>query len=349
MGGRHRSGDEALTAIIFVAASGGTWRQRPPVFGPGSASRARVPSPPSGWSATAGWWRAVPWGGHGAARTADTGPPAVPGAGGRGRGGVGTAQFRASDSVTYSRGAGEGVESWIGKGDGRRHAGRGRLPPCTQPRRRSTQVWELRRGRPACRDDPHVTPSASVPGSVGSRSGEVLLHALLAAVADEVSKVTSAPVEVLRERQHRSWGRARHPQPGAGAPRRKRSTARRPRAQLGPFPGTAPRGGSSRQAAIAPGAFPRGAATSSPGPRQARCPSTSHPLPASRGREPRRPVRGPGGGRPRDAAGGAPVGTVGGPVRPVRGQLFSGSGSGSGTSPGGSASASGRNRPMSTL
>jgi transposase len=34
-GGRRRAGDrEALAAIIFVATSGCTWRQLPPVFGP---------------------------------------------------------------------------------------------------------------------------------------------------------------------------------------------------------------------------------------------------------------------------------------------------------------------------
>ncbi len=34
-GGRRRAGDrEALAAIIFVAMSGCTWRQLPPVFGP---------------------------------------------------------------------------------------------------------------------------------------------------------------------------------------------------------------------------------------------------------------------------------------------------------------------------
>jgi transposase len=34
-GGRRRAGDrECLAAIIFVAASGCTWRQLPPVFGP---------------------------------------------------------------------------------------------------------------------------------------------------------------------------------------------------------------------------------------------------------------------------------------------------------------------------
>ncbi|MFJ2058190.1 transposase [Streptomyces sp. NPDC087908] len=34
-GGRRRAGDrEALTAIIFVATSGCTWRRLPPVFGP---------------------------------------------------------------------------------------------------------------------------------------------------------------------------------------------------------------------------------------------------------------------------------------------------------------------------
>ncbi len=34
-GGRRRSGDrEVLAAVIFVATSGCTWRQLPPVFGP---------------------------------------------------------------------------------------------------------------------------------------------------------------------------------------------------------------------------------------------------------------------------------------------------------------------------
>ncbi|MDH6523353.1 transposase [Streptomyces sp. SAI-135] len=34
-GGRRRAGDrECLAAIIFVATSGCTWRQLPPVFGP---------------------------------------------------------------------------------------------------------------------------------------------------------------------------------------------------------------------------------------------------------------------------------------------------------------------------
>ncbi|MGX6744474.1 transposase [Streptomyces xantholiticus] len=34
-GGRRRAGDrETLAAIIFVATSGCTWRQLPPVFGP---------------------------------------------------------------------------------------------------------------------------------------------------------------------------------------------------------------------------------------------------------------------------------------------------------------------------
>lgn len=34
-GGRRRAGDrEALAAIVFVATSGCTWRQLPPVFGP---------------------------------------------------------------------------------------------------------------------------------------------------------------------------------------------------------------------------------------------------------------------------------------------------------------------------
>ncbi|MFH8798084.1 transposase [Streptomyces sp. NPDC017936] len=34
-GGRRRAGDrECLAAVIFVAASGCTWRQLPPVFGP---------------------------------------------------------------------------------------------------------------------------------------------------------------------------------------------------------------------------------------------------------------------------------------------------------------------------
>ncbi len=224
------------------------------------------------------------WGGSDGS-PADTGPPAVPGAGGR---------------------------TWIGEADGRRHAGREATVP-VQPRRRSTQAWELRRGRPACRDDPHVTPSASVPGSARGAARCFCTHSLppsttrsrrLQAPRSKSSASVSTDhgagrgerlVPALFVGQHEP---GEHPQPGASAPRRKRSTARRPRAQLGPFPGTAPRGGSSRQAAIAPGAFPRGAATSSPGPRQARCSSTSHPLPASRGREPRRPVRGPGAGRP---------------------------------------------------
>lgn len=34
-GGRRRAGDrECLAAIVFVATSGGAWRQLPPVFGP---------------------------------------------------------------------------------------------------------------------------------------------------------------------------------------------------------------------------------------------------------------------------------------------------------------------------
>ncbi|MGW7614226.1 transposase, partial [Streptomyces sp. NPDC054766] len=34
-GGRRRAGDrECLAAIVFVATSGCTWRQLPPVFGP---------------------------------------------------------------------------------------------------------------------------------------------------------------------------------------------------------------------------------------------------------------------------------------------------------------------------
>jgi len=34
-GGRRRTGDrECLAAIVFVATSGCTWRQLPPVFGP---------------------------------------------------------------------------------------------------------------------------------------------------------------------------------------------------------------------------------------------------------------------------------------------------------------------------
>lgn len=41
-GGRRRYGDrEVLAAIIFVATSGGTWRQLPPSFGPSGPTAHR--------------------------------------------------------------------------------------------------------------------------------------------------------------------------------------------------------------------------------------------------------------------------------------------------------------------
>ena len=52
-GGRRRSGDrECLAAIIFVATSGCTWRQLPPVFGP---ARPTVYRRSAQWSGERGW------------------------------------------------------------------------------------------------------------------------------------------------------------------------------------------------------------------------------------------------------------------------------------------------------
>lgn len=77
-GGRRRAGDrEVLAAIVFVATSGCTWRQLPPVFGP---CRQTVYRQFAQWSRTRTWaWlhRVIldelgargGWTGHGARST----------------------------------------------------------------------------------------------------------------------------------------------------------------------------------------------------------------------------------------------------------------------------------------